>query len=309
MKQTGLVMKINNNTALIMLTGGEFKKFTASDTWQVGDTVVLENKKQRGFMRTIISMAASFLILLLAGIYGYSYYFTPNSVISVDINPSIEIMLNKAERVISSKGYNDEGTMILETLNLKNLRYTEALEKILLSQEMYPYLTSKDYLTLAVFSKSNESEMLDKVKKIESKILSDKQMPNVECRIVNEATVSEAHSHNISAGKYSFIEELQEYLPNANAEGYAEKSIDDIKLEIESCKHKKERERKQSTPNNNDESSSSGSENSSHGEGELRNKSKSERDQDSRNNSGNRQENSGHQRNGSGKAMRKNKNK
>ncbi|MGF7012473.1 hypothetical protein M2146_003034 [Lachnospiraceae bacterium PF1-22] len=310
MRQTGLVMEINNNTALIMLTGGEFKHFTAKDTWQVGDTVVLEDKKQRGIVRAIISLAASFFILLSAGIYGYSYYFTTNSVISVDINPSIEIMLNKAERVISSEGYNDEGTMILETLNLKNLKYTEALEQILLSEEMRPYLTSKDYLTLAVFSKSNENEILDRVKEIESKILSGEQMPNVECKAVNEITVSKAHSHNISAGKYSFIEELQEYMPNASVEGYTEQSIRDIKSEIESCKRKKERKREQLEKNNNDkEETSSGVRGSNHINGELEEGSEGKHGKGSEDNSGNKQGDGSHRRNGKDNVMKKDKKK
>ena len=40
-------------------------------------------------------MAAACLLLLLIGVGGYQIYFTPTAAISIDINPSIELGVNR----------------------------------------------------------------------------------------------------------------------------------------------------------------------------------------------------------------------
>ncbi|MGF7012478.1 hypothetical protein M2146_003039 [Lachnospiraceae bacterium PF1-22] len=131
-----------------------------------------------------------------------------------------------------------------------------------------------------------------------------------ECKAVNETTVSNAHSYNISAGKYSFIEELQKYLPNASTEDYAERSIREIKSEVESCKRKKERKREQLEKNNNDkEETSSGVRGSSHIDDKPEESSGGKHGKGAGDNSGNKQEDDRHRRNGKDNIMKKEKKK
>ena len=52
------------------------------------------------------SLAAAFACLCLLFTGGYWLYFTPTATISIDINPSIELGVNRFNRVVSVEGYN-----------------------------------------------------------------------------------------------------------------------------------------------------------------------------------------------------------
>lgn len=74
-------------------------------------------KKQRrkSVYRKWALAAACFAIVLLGG-QGYAAYFTPVSAISVDVNPSIELSINRFDKVISTESYNSDGDILLQGL-------------------------------------------------------------------------------------------------------------------------------------------------------------------------------------------------
>ena len=58
--------------------------------------------------KKIVPAVACFLFLMIC-FSGYRLYFTQTSVISIDINPSFELNLNRFNRVIYINHYNDDG--------------------------------------------------------------------------------------------------------------------------------------------------------------------------------------------------------
>ena len=52
------------------------------------------------------------LMVLCFGWAGYNIYYTPITVISVDINPSVELGVNRFDRVISVSAFNSEADEI-----------------------------------------------------------------------------------------------------------------------------------------------------------------------------------------------------
>ena len=79
--------------------------------------------------KTAAVMACLFLFILSAG--GLKLYFTPTSVISIDINPSIELGVNMFDRIISVKGYNDDGNELADLINVKYTNYKYGLEELI----------------------------------------------------------------------------------------------------------------------------------------------------------------------------------
>lgn len=67
-------------------------------------------------------MAACFVLCVALG--GYHLYFTPTSIISMDINPSIELEINRFDKVIGVDGYNEDGENLVESLHMLNENYT-----------------------------------------------------------------------------------------------------------------------------------------------------------------------------------------
>lgn len=105
-------------------------------------------------LRRTLAAACAALFLAL-GIGGYSWIQTPVSYVSIDVNPSIELALNRLDRVISATAYNAEGEEILKELSLKGKKYDVAIDEIVESTAMRPYLTGEDALVFTVASEEN----------------------------------------------------------------------------------------------------------------------------------------------------------
>mgnify|MGYP006964182038 CR=1 FL=1 len=56
--------------------------------------------------KRVLSVAACLLLLFLGG---RQFYFIPTVKISIDINPSMELGVNRFDRIVSVEGYNDDG--------------------------------------------------------------------------------------------------------------------------------------------------------------------------------------------------------
>lgn len=54
------------------------------------------------------------ILLLAVGIGSFWWIQTPVSYVSIDVNPSVELALNRFDRVVSAKAYNTEGEEILK---------------------------------------------------------------------------------------------------------------------------------------------------------------------------------------------------
>ena len=77
------------------------------------------------------------------GVGGYSIYRRPVSYISIDVNPSIELAINRFDKVVSAKGYNADGQDILQHVPLKNISYMQAIDR-LMQDAYYSRFLNKD---------------------------------------------------------------------------------------------------------------------------------------------------------------------
>lgn len=92
--------------------------------------------------------AAACTLLIFLG--GYWLYFVPTAEISMDINPSIELDVNRFDRVISVEGWNDDGKELAGSLDIWNLEYSEAVNRILENETVADLLSDNGILTIAV---------------------------------------------------------------------------------------------------------------------------------------------------------------
>lgn len=241
MKRTAIVLELSENNALVMKSGGEFARVKRQASWQIGDSVLLIETPKVTYLKRVSLVATSFLFIIVAAFIGYNSFISPHAIISVDINPSIELGVNRMQKVVSTKAYNDDGEKLLESFSLKGMTYDEALDEIFESDEMREYVSNKDYLTFSVYSKSDDKSIIENIDQLQYKILSENANIKVECKKVGLGEVTEAHKYNISTGKYSAIEELKEYLPEIEVDQYAEEEFGEIKEAISECKRERKR--------------------------------------------------------------------
>lgn len=152
------------------------------------------------------ALTAVCMLVLFFGGYGTRMFFEPVNIISIDINPSIELGVNAFDRVVTTEAYNPEGMELLENLDLRLRTWENALEQIVSSDAVQILLDGKESLVLTVVGKNEEKsralcgEVRDRIG----------PAPNIHCLSTASKTVEPAHSCGLSYGKYlAYLDALE----------------------------------------------------------------------------------------------------
>lgn len=180
-------------------------------------------KKKVNFQRAVMSMAC--LLIAVVGIFGYFSYTIPVAAISIDINPSIELEINRYDKVIDVKGYNDDGIRLAEELDVRNMDYSAAINAIMENQTVVSCLNDDNVLEITISGNSEKNK-----KKIQS-CISDKTKVasnNIHC-YGNKDDIEAAHSSGLSVGKYRAYLELKEENPDIKPEDVSRLTMREIR--------------------------------------------------------------------------------
>lgn len=144
------------------------------------------------------------LVLMIAG--GFWSIFTPTAEISIDINPSMILEVNRFDRVISLDSYNSDGENLIRSLNVKFLNYADAVDKILTSDKVSSLLSQDETMTIAVTGQNAQQS---------EKILSNLKscvnaQDSVYCYYAESAEATQAHHMGLSHPRYQAYLTLQE---------------------------------------------------------------------------------------------------
>lgn len=232
--KTGIVIEVSKGKATVMKNNGEFISMAAQKTWQKGDVVAI--KSTTSYFSPFYPLAACFVLIFSLGMYGYTIYFNETSLVSIDVNPSIELSLNRFDRVIEITSRNGEGEALVSTMDVKNKRYNEAIELLVDSKGLNKYMKDEVFVCFTVQSHDLKKEevLLSDLQDIANKaILAQHEKVTVEYYRVDEKFVDEAHLHGVTAGKYMALVQLKEAIPTVDINQYTHHSIEDIKTEIE----------------------------------------------------------------------------
>ena len=75
------------------------------------EKVYFKEKKRPSPLRKFAAAAVCSLAVFIGG--GSWLFFTPTAFISVDVNPSLELGINRFDRIVSVTGYNEDGIFTL----------------------------------------------------------------------------------------------------------------------------------------------------------------------------------------------------
>lgn len=190
-----------------------------------------ENKKRR-ILRAGYAVVCSLFLLL--GIGGYTIYFTPVTYISIDINPSIELELNRLDRIIEVTPFNEDGAAAIKDLPLKNRRYDEGIVALLESRGMSAYLSGDANISISVASDYEERNA-----RIQSRVMecTGERYGKVSCHASSGEEIRSAHHAGLSFGKYRVFLELQLENPELTVEDIKGMSMREMQelMEEEPC--------------------------------------------------------------------------
>lgn len=199
------------------------------------DTKEFLVKKMQGYnrwkagkcSRYVYAACVCILITLLGGRW---LYFTPTVEISIDINPSIELSINRFDQVVCVNSFNEDGQELSEELDIKFKSYTEAIEQILNNNRIAALLSDNEIMTITVIGPDEKQS---------AKILSNveaytAEQRNTYCYFASSNEVAMAHETGLSYGKYRAFLEVQLLVPDITPETIQNMSMREIRELVDS---------------------------------------------------------------------------
>lgn len=192
-------------------------------------------QKTRGYTKPakrpsrIYAVACVCSLLFLIG--GCWLYFTPTSEISIEINPSFELSINRFDRVFSVNSLNADGQEITNALDLKFKNYADAIDQILENQDIVTLLSNGEIMTITVMG-PNEIQSAKIFSQIEACTAGHR---NTYCHFSSSEEAAGANITGLSHGKYRAFLEIQSLDPGITPEeiqGMTMREIRDLMNEL-----------------------------------------------------------------------------
>ena len=168
-------------------------------------------------LRTARRRLAAGLLTLALVLTGTGIWFFPTTSIGMDVNPSIELKVNALDRVITLRGKNADGMVLAAELDVAGMSYDEAMQRILLSHGLEPYLAQGSTITITVAGgdEAHGEEMLSRVLCRAYNIAEEE---NVIYYRVDWETVRAAQAAGLCIPRYLAWQQLLQEDPSVTAE-------------------------------------------------------------------------------------------
>lgn len=188
-------------------------------------------RKTRGYRRCALPRrlvpALACLMVALGGLGGL--YFTPASVISIDVNPSLELSVNRFDRVVGVEGLNEDGRALAGELSLTHRGYADAVERVLDSPAVASCVAGGGEVSLTVVGEDGgQCERL--LAGLESCTAGRK---NTFCCAARPEEAALAHESGLAYGKYRAFLEAQALDPALTPQEVQGMSMREIRQLIE----------------------------------------------------------------------------
>lgn len=197
-----IVMQIEDGRAVLLDNKGNF--ITVRDNgYKVGQTIQYRNTA----MRSAYAAAASLIMVIGLGVGGYKLYYTPVSYLSIEINPSIQLSINIFDRVIGCEYFNDDGKVVLDDVNVINLRSKPSVEQIIDKAQSIGYLTERNN-SVIIDVVENNTALVENLTPLHGEYISKNIEVTVESATIEDAKLSK--DKNISIAKAKAVNEYSQ---------------------------------------------------------------------------------------------------
>lgn len=158
MLKTGLILQVNDNSVHIVTSEYDFYELAKKEKTspKVGDIYTSEiYKRKNKYLRYVISII---IILALAFL---TFFFIKRNTVSytalVTGNTSIELKLNKSNKVVNVRPLSDKALAITNNLNLEGKSFNKAVS-LIIKQEKKQNPSNNDY---SIYISSHKNASID----------------------------------------------------------------------------------------------------------------------------------------------------
>ena len=188
-------------------------------------------KKAHYGLRAAVLAVCACLVFAAGGLYSH-FYRAPVAYIDMDVNPSMELTVNRVGRVLGAAAYNEEAQEILQAADIRNRPYQEAVDILLKEMIEQAYLAPDGLVSVTVQAAGADVQeaLLGGVEAVvEATLTAHHATAAVEVYGVSEAVKAGAVSHHVTPAKYIAITELQSVDETASFDTCAGHSIVELR--------------------------------------------------------------------------------
>lgn len=199
-------------------------------------------KKFNIFGKGFVGVAAAACVLFAVGVVGVPYYgnnYVPDSHVDIDVNPGVEIVTNKKNKVLEVQPTNQDGAAVIDGMNLKNTELKVAVNALIGSMVQKGYIQNDNTGILVTVRNDNE----DKANKVKAEVLNDINTAlstnSVQATVINQTVKSTVDAKkfaaeiNISIGKAVFVLNLAAKDSSLDAKELAKMKVSEIASLVE----------------------------------------------------------------------------
>lgn len=221
----GSILELNGNKAIVMTDNCDFVTVKRQPDMAIGQERGFRNQdlynNRKNYIK-YIALAAS-VCLVVFSYFMFSQVYLPGTVfayVDVDINPSIELTVDKNIQVIDTKPLNDDAKALLDELQLKKLSLKEAVAEVVKESEKLGYIrTDKENAILVSASLAKEENKGTDGEKALNTALDniDKETVNFDNKEIETEVVKvspenreQAVKNNMSMGRYALYNKIKQ---------------------------------------------------------------------------------------------------
>lgn len=193
-----------------------------------------KQKHSPRYIRQLSLTFASCVIVLVCFSAWFVEFKTPDSIIDLDVNPSIQIVTNKHNQVLSVKALNEDARAIIEGQNFEQANLDESVNLIVTSMISQGYIAEdKNVILISVENKSAEqaNNLAVSVDQVVKDTASTQDIATTVLRQTltedKEATAL-AEEYSVSTGKLKMIQEIASSSEALSIEQLAPMSVTDL---------------------------------------------------------------------------------
>lgn len=171
---------------------------------RAGRAARTERRPARPLTRRAAIALAACLALAAVGVGGYAWAQAPCAYVAIDVNPSIELGINRLGNVASVRAYNEDGERLLQALDLDGLAYADAMAA--LEERLRGYLD--DGATVEMTVVCDDERQAAELEQVGVGCLSASGSGSVHCSHASSEEHRAAESAGMGLGKYRLYLEL-----------------------------------------------------------------------------------------------------
>lgn len=152
----------------------------------------------------MLAALAACLVLVALGAGGAAWMLLPSAYVAIDMNPSLELGINRIDRVASTEAFNDDGAAVLAAADVKGMTYEDAMDAIDDALDTYRAKSSAVRVTIVCDDEARASSL----ETVGTHCLDRNGTGSVTCSHASEEEHHAAHDTGLGLGKYRVYQQL-----------------------------------------------------------------------------------------------------